>query len=165
MYNISQLNEMADSELKSVAEAMGIKKIDLSQKEDLIYNILDQQAIDRAASGAAVSKRRPDSERGRAAGKTNDNKDKQDSEESAPAPKKRGRKAKNQPVQQAAAEQAPVAAKVAEKPAAEDQPAVEAKPVEAAAPQQKRRGRPRKVDVAAAKSSAEVTEMAEPVVE
>ena len=89
MYNISQLNEMADSELKSVAEAMGIKKIDLSQKEDLIYNILDQQAIDRAASGSAASKRndRPRQPKSNGA-------DDQAAEEKTP--KKRGRKPKNQ---------------------------------------------------------------------
>ena len=58
MYNISELDEMADSDLKAVAESMGIKKIDLSKKEELIYSILDQQAIDRAASSTAENKRR-----------------------------------------------------------------------------------------------------------
>lgn len=80
MYNISQLNEMADAELKSVAEAMGIKKIDLSQRENLIYNILDQQAIDKAASTTAANKRKADAE--------------------TPGPKKRGRKPKDKPVKQ-----------------------------------------------------------------
>ena len=46
MYNISELNEMPDSDLKSVAEGMNLKKIDLDKKEELIYRILDQQAID-----------------------------------------------------------------------------------------------------------------------
>jgi len=52
MYNISELNEMGDAELRNVAESMGLKKIDPTQKEELIYRILDQQAVDRASAGA-----------------------------------------------------------------------------------------------------------------
>ena len=58
MYNITELNEMPDADLKSVAEGMGIKKIDLSKREELVYRILDQQAIDRAAATTAERKRR-----------------------------------------------------------------------------------------------------------
>lgn len=58
MYNISELNEMPDSDLKSVAEGMNLKKIDLDKKEELIYRILDQQAIDRAAASASEQKKR-----------------------------------------------------------------------------------------------------------
>ncbi len=58
MYSISDLNEMNDADLKSVAESMNLKKIDLSDKEGLIYRILDQQAIDRAASSTEEKKRR-----------------------------------------------------------------------------------------------------------
>lgn len=50
MYNISDLNAMSDIELKTIAENMGLKKIDPTQKDELIYRILDQQAIDHAAS-------------------------------------------------------------------------------------------------------------------
>ena len=57
MYNISDLNAMSESELKSIAESMGMKKIDSTPKDDLIYRILDQQAIDMAAS-ATEKKRR-----------------------------------------------------------------------------------------------------------
>ncbi len=56
MYNITELNEMPDADLKSVAEGMGIKKIDLSKREELVYRILDQQAIDRAASSTQEEK-------------------------------------------------------------------------------------------------------------
>ncbi|MDE5643355.1 MAG: hypothetical protein K2I56_07665, partial [Muribaculaceae bacterium] len=49
---------MNDADLKSVAESMNLKKIDLSDKEGLIYRILDQQAIDRAASSTEEKKRR-----------------------------------------------------------------------------------------------------------
>lgn len=50
MYNISDLNAMSDNELKTIAENMGLKKINPAQKDELIYRILDQQAIDHAAS-------------------------------------------------------------------------------------------------------------------
>ena len=49
MYNISELNEMGDAELRKVAEDMGLKKIDPTQKEELIYRILDEQAVARAS--------------------------------------------------------------------------------------------------------------------
>ncbi|MDE6309658.1 MAG: Rho termination factor N-terminal domain-containing protein, partial [Muribaculaceae bacterium] len=52
MYNIADLNAMGDNELKSIAESMGLKKIDLSHKDELVYSILDQQAIDHAANAA-----------------------------------------------------------------------------------------------------------------
>lgn len=52
MYNISELNEMGDAELRKVAEDMGLKKIDPTQKEELIYRILDEQAVARASAGA-----------------------------------------------------------------------------------------------------------------
>lgn len=52
MYNISDLNAMSENELKTIAENMGLKKIDPTQKDELIYRILDQQAIDHAASAA-----------------------------------------------------------------------------------------------------------------
>ncbi len=49
---------MADGDLKQVAESLGLKKIDLSQKQELIYRILDEQAVLSAASRAAEQKRR-----------------------------------------------------------------------------------------------------------
>ncbi len=57
MYNITDLNSMADAELKQAAEALGIKKIDLSKRQELIYQILDEQAIAGAASKAAARKK------------------------------------------------------------------------------------------------------------
>ncbi len=59
MYNISDLNAMSDSELKTIAESMGMKKIDPTQKDELIYRILDQQAIDMAASATEKKRRGP----------------------------------------------------------------------------------------------------------
>ncbi len=58
MYNISDLNAMSESELKTIAESMGLKKVDSVEKDDLIYKILDQQAINVATSSATEKKRR-----------------------------------------------------------------------------------------------------------
>ncbi len=145
MYNISQLNEMGDAELKSVAESMGFKKIDLSQKEDLIYNILDQQAIDKAASSAAANKRKADSE--------------------APAPKKRGRKPKDrqaksddQPVAEPKAVSEPAADSAEVNPASAPELQVQPKDNQSEAPK-KRRGRPRKNEQADQPDAAKSNEV------
>ena len=155
MYNISDLNEMADGELKNVAESMGLKKIDLSQKEDLIYRILDQQAIDRAAMSAAEQNQRrqePQQRRGR---KPRAQADAQQTASETPAKenetndipaKKRGRRRKEDEQSQPVAETK-----------ADDNTTNQTTPVEnevkaaAEAPVQdptpKRRGRPRKQPV------------------
>ncbi len=135
MYNITELHEMPDAQLKDVAEGMGLKKIDLSNKEDLVYRILDQQAIDRAA--ATTAKRKKAAEAGATDEKT---------------PKKRGRKKK---------EPAPEAV-VPETPQQENADQADSAPAESAPAvvERKRRGRPpkkRPEEVAAAvESTAEV---------
>lgn len=103
MYNISELEEMADEQLKAVAEGMGLKKVDPAKKEELIYRILDQQAVDLATAAPNEEKKR----RGRRAANA-DNADAQ--------PKKRGRKPKTQ--QPAEEEAQPVTVDAA----AEEQP-------------------------------------------
>jgi transcription termination factor Rho len=44
-YNILELNEKQLSELQDIAELLGIKKAKSLQKEELVYKILDEQAI------------------------------------------------------------------------------------------------------------------------
>lgn len=56
MYNIIELNDKLLSDLKQIAKDMGIKKIDSLKKEDLVYRILDQQAIDLAGKKVASEK-------------------------------------------------------------------------------------------------------------
>jgi len=73
MYNIAQLTDMSDADLKTVAEDMGLKKIDLNNREKLIYSIIDRQAEVGAETSAAR---------------------KRDEAPVADAPKKRGRKKK-----------------------------------------------------------------------
>lgn len=57
MYNISDLNAMSNQELKTIAESMGLKKIDPSKKDELIYRILDEQAISMASASSEKKKR------------------------------------------------------------------------------------------------------------
>ena len=45
MYDILELNKKLLSELKGIARELDIKKVDSYKKQDLIYKILDQQAI------------------------------------------------------------------------------------------------------------------------
>ena len=58
MYNITDLTDMGTDELIAIAEGMGINKPDPSRKEELIYKILDQQAINGAASAAQTSEKK-----------------------------------------------------------------------------------------------------------
>lgn len=73
MYNISDLNAMNEQELKTIAEAMGIKKFDPEKRDELIYQILDQQAIDMAAS-ATDKKRRNKEEKTKTENKSTESK-------------------------------------------------------------------------------------------
>ncbi|MBQ7041669.1 MAG: transcription termination factor Rho [Muribaculaceae bacterium] len=86
MYNISELNSMSDSELKSVAENMGLKKIDLNKKDDLIYRILDQQAIEMAANATEKKRREPKESKPKKEKKTTNKKDNKAPTEEIPTP-------------------------------------------------------------------------------
>ena len=48
-YNILELNEKLLPELQSIAEELGIKKVSSLKKEELVYRILDEQAISMPA--------------------------------------------------------------------------------------------------------------------
>lgn len=85
MYNISDLEEMSEERLVDIAEEMGLKKANSSDKESLIYKILDQQAIDLSAQAPV-----PEKKRGRKPKADNSDKPK----EGESAPRKRGRKPK-----------------------------------------------------------------------
>lgn len=93
MYNISDLEEMADDQLQAIAENMGLKKANPSDKESLIYRILDQQAIDLSANTPA------------------------------PAEKKRGRKPKNQTADQKPSQESAQDAAISQEPQSETAPA------------------------------------------
>ena len=53
MYNIIQLNDKDLSELQQIAKELGLKKTSALRKEELVYRILDEQAIVGATQKAA----------------------------------------------------------------------------------------------------------------
>ncbi len=65
MYTIDDLNVRLLSELKEIAEGMGIKNARKLSKQDLVYKILDQQAVsdDPAPASKRASEGEADSER------------------------------------------------------------------------------------------------------
>ena len=111
MYNILELSAKTLDQLKAIATEMGIEKIDSTEKEDLVYKILDQQAIDMAskaaASPSAPKKRGPKPKKNKEKSasensKEAENRSNAEPKAAAPAdsddanePKKRGRKKKN----------------------------------------------------------------------
>lgn len=56
MYNIIQLNDKNLSELQVIAKELGIKKTESLKKEELVYKILDEQAIAGATKKVAADK-------------------------------------------------------------------------------------------------------------
>ena len=107
---------MPDDTLMTVAEEMGLKKVNPAKREELIYRILDQQAINFSANVPEESPRRrgrkpknqnqaqrQDADNG---SKQSDRSEQQDvaapaatdasAEGEHPQPKRRGRKPKNQ---------------------------------------------------------------------
>lgn len=56
MYNIIQLNDKNLSELQTIALELGIKKAESYKKEELVYKILDEQAIVGATKKVAADK-------------------------------------------------------------------------------------------------------------
>jgi len=140
MYNISDLEALSDADLKKVAEDLGIKKIDLTAKQELIYNILDEQAIAKAASGASRKR-----------------------EASTDEPKKRTRKKKEQ--QSVASEPAVAEAVQATEPVPEVPGKAEEASVAEVAPEppKRRRGRPSKKEIAE-RMALSATKAPEPVV-
>ncbi len=64
-YNILELNEKLLPELQSIAEELGIKKVSSLKKEELVYRILDEQAISYAGIQAEKEKEKVAKKRGR----------------------------------------------------------------------------------------------------
>ena len=60
MYNIIQLNDKNLSELKEIAKELGIKRTDSFKKEELVYRILDEQAIAGASKKVEAEKQKDD---------------------------------------------------------------------------------------------------------
>ena len=137
MYNINQLNEMSDEQLRDLAKSMGIKRVDSIDHDDLVYQVLDQQAETEAANASEPVKRRRERIRQPAA-KANGNEVTKDDAVATKTNKNNQKKTK--------AEEAPKAEDTPKevKPAI---PAVE-QPAEAEPPKRKR-GRPSAAEKAA----------------
>ena len=58
MYNIIQLNDKDLSELQSIAKELGVKNAESLSKVDLVYSILDEQAVAKATQKVTTEKRR-----------------------------------------------------------------------------------------------------------
>ena len=65
MYNIIQLNDKNVSELQQIAKELGLNKVDSLQKEELVYRILDEQAIKSATKKAADAEKKEGTTRGK----------------------------------------------------------------------------------------------------
>ncbi len=165
MYNIIQLNDKSLSDLQAIAQEMGIKKTDSLKKEELVYRILDEQAIAGATKKVAADKlkeERQDDKQKRSRVQINkkENKvfsaskngeltkaegssSKQPVQSAKPQQPASNQPAKPQPAKQQPAKPQPAAAKTA--PVATEQPA-EKKAAEPAADStnKKKVGRPRK---------------------
>lgn len=169
MYSISELNEMNDSDLKGVAESMGLKKIDMTQKESLIYRILDQQALNMSSDNSGEKKRRETAatrqSRKQATAKTSDDSAKE-SDAKAAQPKKRGRKPKaavaeadSRPADNAAATDAVAATeKKSDAGSTEADASAQTKTVEGEAKPKGRRGRKKAVAAETAETAASQTD-------
>jgi len=56
MYDILELNKMLVPELKEIAKNLNIKRLETLRKQDLVYKILDQQAIEASKNKKPVKK-------------------------------------------------------------------------------------------------------------
>ena len=57
MYDILELNTKLLTELREIAKSMGIKRVETMKKQDLIFKILDQQAIKAFAPSSPLPKK------------------------------------------------------------------------------------------------------------
>ncbi|MBQ6079110.1 MAG: transcription termination factor Rho [Muribaculaceae bacterium] len=58
MYNINQLNAMSDEQLRELAKSMGIKHVDSTDHDALVFQVLDHQAETEAANAPEPTRRR-----------------------------------------------------------------------------------------------------------
>ena len=143
MYNIIQLNGKTDSELQEMAGELGISNAASIPRSELIYRILDEQAIAGAARVAEAGEREGRRRR-------------------RPAEKKTAEKPADNKVEK---QEQPKKQKTPATAKAEDSAAIQEKTApsdaQASTPGKKKRGRPRKnpeADVPAAQTAVEKTE-------
>ena len=148
MYNIDQLQKMSESQLRDLAKSLGMKKVDSTPHEDLVYQLLDHQAETEAANAPEPGRRRRERIRQPAA-KANGNELTKD--DAVATKNKKNNKEQNN------TEEKPVAennvAEQEQTPAAEEQAPVEAP--------KRKRGRPSAAEKAAREAAKDVAEPSE----
>lgn len=164
MYNYNELEAMDDPQLREIAKSQGIKKVDSTDRESLVYDILEKQARDVAATSTAniskskrnkkeakddkntASRQKKEPTPGEQAPAAADENASSDSQEAEQQPKRRGRKPKNSDAAQQQPQQPEAAPEKVEEPQAEVNPdtANAADDSQSQGEQQpkKRRGRP-----------------------
>ncbi len=161
MYNIIQLNDKNLSELQTIAQELGIKKTDSLKKEELVYKILDEQAIAGATKKVAADKLKEErkgekQKRSRVTVKTV----KKEGADKVFSANKNGDLTKAKTEEAPAAKEQPKTVEAPQEPTIEAATPAPAK--EAAAPKRKP-GRPRKVkEETAAPQATETPKVAEP---
>lgn len=146
-YNILQLKEMDHESLISLAKELGLKKVEKTDKDTLIYQILDEQAIVSAAKLAASDKlievKRPKKKPAAKAPKAEKKETKEEVVTAEPEKKKeastRGRKPKKKP----AVEEVKTPVEESEATQVTELPAPKTENVETETPQPEKRKRAR----------------------
>ncbi len=144
MYNINQLNEMSDDQLRELAKSMGLKRVDSINHDELVFEVLDHQAEAEAANAPEPGKRRRERIRQPAA-KANGNEVTKD--DSVVAKNKKN----NQQTNNNKVEDKPKAEEIAQEKQAEPAPLIEQNETPAAP--KRKRGRPSAAEKAAREAS------------
>ena len=144
MYNINQLNEMSDDQLRELAKSMGLKRVDSINHDELVFEVLDHQAEAEAANAPEPGKRRRERIRQPAA-KANGNEVTKD--DAVVAKNKKN----NQQTNNNKVEDKPKAEEIAQEKQAEPAPLIEQNETPAAP--KRKRGRPSAAEKAAREAS------------
>ena len=151
MYNINQLNGMSDEQLRELAKSMGIKRVESTDHDDLVFQVLDHQAETDAANAPEPGRRRRERIRQPAA-KANGN---EVTKDDAVQTKSKNKKNNNE---QNVDEENPVAAETPE----EAPEAVEKDQNPAPEPPKRKRGRPTAAEKAARETTNQAPEVTQP---
>ena len=117
MYNILELKDKDLDELQSIAREMNLGDVNFPNKDELVYAILDQQAIDMAGKRSAARENKVNAKR---AEKVPAKAAEAAPSENAPEKPARGRKPKNKPAEES--QSALPVTEVAEAPATDSAP-------------------------------------------
>lgn len=95
MYHIAELQAMTDEKLVEVANSIGLNNVDISDRDTVVSQILDQQAD--LVAVAPVEKKRREPRQKKESAQTQDEAQDSNVDDNKPTPKKRGRKPKAKP--------------------------------------------------------------------